>query len=220
MKNLLLILALTLGLGLTSASAQLLNGSFEDGTDPGAYSTVNLVDVNNATITGWTVGGIDYIGTYWQAAAGSRSIDMNGYFETGSVSQTFATTPGLTYQITFSMSGNPDGGPAEKVMSVSATGAAAGTYTYITGTNTKVDMQWAMNSYSFKATSASTTLTFTSLIEGAYGPALDNVAIASVTGQVCHRDFGKPRAKTLTVGVDAIPAHIAHGDTAGPCTIG
>lgn len=217
MKNLILVTAFTLGLGLTSASAQISNGSFEDGDDPGVYSTVLLANTNSTTVAFWNVGGIDYIGSYWQAADGSRSIDMNGYFEAGSVSQAFATTPGYTYQVTFSMSGNPDSGPADKVMSVSATGAASATYTYTIGANTRTDMQWAMNSYSFKATAASTTLTFTSLTEGAWGPALDNVAIASVTGQVCHRDL-KPKTKTLTIGVNAIPAHLAHGDTAGPCS--
>jgi hypothetical protein len=35
--------------------------------------------------------------------------------------------------------------------------------------------------------------------------------------QICHRDFGKPGQKTLSVGPAALAAHLSHGDVAGPC---
>ena len=38
--------------------------------------------------------------------------------------------------------------------------------------------------------------------------------------QICHRNFGRTGGKTLTVGESAVAAHLAHGDTAGPCTNG
>ena len=62
------------------------NGSFESGvafSDP--FITLNATD--STSITGWTVsaGSIDYIGSYWQPADGSRSLDMNG-LSTGAIS--------------------------------------------------------------------------------------------------------------------------------------
>lgn len=54
----------------------------------------------------WTVGlhSVDYIGDYWEALEGERSVDLNGH-RTGEISQTLATTPGITYQVSFDMSG-------------------------------------------------------------------------------------------------------------------
>jgi hypothetical protein len=36
--------------------------------------------------------------------------------------------------------------------------------------------------------------------------------------QVCHAPPGNPaNARTITVSINALPAHLAHGDTEGPC---
>lgn len=159
------------------ASAQVMNGSFEAGDDPGSYSTIIPGDTD---ITGWTVtvGSVDYIGTYWQAAEGARSIDLNGT-EAGAISQTIPTVIGAKYDVTFYISGNPDGGPSLKELAVGATGVAPQNYSYDTAAegNTKADMKWSSRTYSFLATGVSTTLTFESLIDGAFGPALDNISI-------------------------------------------
>lgn len=172
-----LALAILLFGSVGTVSAQVVNGSFETGDDPGIFSTRIPGDTD---IANWTVtaGSIDYIGTYWQAAEGSRSIDMNGT-EAGAISQTIPTVIGATYDVTFYISGNPDGGPALKEMAVGATGAAAQNYSYDTSAegNTKADMKWSPRTYSFLATGASTVLTFESLVAGAYGPALDNITI-------------------------------------------
>jgi hypothetical protein len=40
----------------------------------------------------------------------------------------------------------------------------------------------------------------------------------SMVSQVCHRDNGRRVQKTLTIGGSAVAAHLAHGDTEGPCT--
>jgi choice-of-anchor C domain-containing protein len=156
------------------------NGSFETGTDPGSFLTVNAPDLT--TIADWTVdsGSVDYIGTYWAAADGLRSIDLDGS-AAGSISQTFATDSGATYNVTFAMSGNPDNGPGDKTLEVSATGAASKDYTYtVTGSNSEANMNWAPETYSFVAAAATTTLEFASKTDGAYGPALDNVVITEV----------------------------------------
>src|SRR3989344_4385136 len=170
-------LAVILFAGVQTAFAVGTNGSFETGTDPGAFATLVPGDTD---ITDWTVvsGTLDYIGTYWQASDGTRSIDMNGT-DAGSISQVLTTVVGATYDVSFDISGNPDGGVALKELSVSANGDLAQNYSYDTFVegNTTADMKWASSTYSFVATTTSTTLTFTSLIAGAFGPALDNVLI-------------------------------------------
>jgi choice-of-anchor C domain-containing protein len=162
------------------------NESFETGTDPGSFATLNS---GSNDITPWTVdsGSIDYIGSYWQASDGGRSIDMNG-FVPGSVSQTLSTVAGDTYQVTFDLSGNPESrsdpndpyySPSNKVLAVSATDTSPINFNYDTGfeQNTLANMKWKKYSYSFTATGTSTTLTFASQISGAFGPAVDNIDV-------------------------------------------
>ena len=51
-------------------------------------------------------------------------------------------------------------------------------------------MKWQCRMYTFKATSSSTTLTFTSTTAGAFGPALDQVVVTetAATGANCKDD--------------------------------
>ena len=42
--------------------------------------------------------------------------------------------------------------------------------------------------------------------------------IVSSDTQICHRNMGKTGQKTLTVGAASLAAHLAHGDTEGPCS--
>lgn len=51
----------------------------------------------------------------------------------GTISQTFDTTVNNTYEASFSLSGNPDGGPATKTLTVSATGGLPVDYSFDTG---------------------------------------------------------------------------------------
>lgn len=171
-----LLLCLAFG-SATMFGAVIANGSFESGTDPGAFLSVSPGDTT--TITNWTVGGggVDYIGTYWTAEEGNRSIDLSGT-SAGTLSQTFATTVGQSYLVTFFLAGNPAGGNTVKSVSVDATGGSSQTYTFDTTGASTTNMNWATETYSFTASAASTTLTFTSLENNAFGPALDNVSIA------------------------------------------
>ena len=55
-----------------------------------------------------------------------------------------------------------------------------------------------------------------------YGYTFGNTEIylnttCSFVSQVCHRDNGRRVEKTLTIGGSAVAAHLAHGDTQGPC---
>ena len=111
-----LIVTIFISIAPMPANAGFINGSFELGTDPGSYLTLNGDD--SSAITGWTVVGgtnaIDYIGSYWDASDGYRSLDLNGNPGPGGIEQIVNTICGKTYEITFDMAGNPDGGPTIK----------------------------------------------------------------------------------------------------------
>jgi len=183
-----------------AAFAGVTNGSFETGTgDPGSYTQLNA---GSTVLTGWTIttGSIDWIGTYWPAAAPTKSLDMNGGGP-GAISQVLATTIGKTYVVTFALSANPDGPVAPPyALTVGATGAASQAYTFDRAAygNTRANMMWQSKQYSFKATSATTTLSFASgVTAGAYGPALDNVV---VTENAASSSAGGPGAACKSGG--------------------
>lgn len=184
--------AATLLLGATGASANLIsNGGFEVGTVAGSFSTLNAGSLN---LNNWTIdsGSIDYINNYWQdAGSGSgRSIDLNGLVP-GSISQSFATTAGVLYEVTFSLSGNPDNNhtPAVKALRVSLTGASSASQDFTFDTtnplNSSGNMGWLTKSFTFLGGAGLTTLTFLSLTtdpasQPAFGPALDEVSVNAV----------------------------------------
>ncbi|MDP2328811.1 MAG: choice-of-anchor C family protein [Dehalococcoidia bacterium] len=154
----------------------LSNGSFESGPSVGSFVQVNPGN----TIDGWTVEvAVDYIGTYFAASNGSRSIDMNASPSQGVISQTFATVTGATYDVTFDLSGNPACSRGPKVLRVAATEATPLDVTFDTAleANTLSNMKWRQEIYSFVATGTSTTLSFASQSGSNCGPALDNVAV-------------------------------------------
>lgn len=202
-----------------TTSAQIVNGSFEDNASvPLAFfSEIYVPD----TIPGWKVGGesIDIVGSgYWQASAGNYSVDLTG-FHAGSISQDVPTQTGLTYTVSFDMSGNPEGGDSVKTILVIADGGQEATFTYDISVeqNSLADMGYAAKAYTFIASGPVTTLTFASGTAYVWGPVIDNVAIASVTALVCHRNNGSTARKTLIVGKSAVAAHLAHGDSPGAC---
>ena len=175
--------SLTMALvGVTSAAApDVENGSFETGTNPGVFTQLTAPDSIN--IASWTVssGTVDYIGTYWQAADGVRSIDLNGT-SAGAVRQSITTESGKTYKVSFSLSGNPEGGVGIKTMTADV-GATPIAFSYEVGAlNTRAGMKWAAKSFTFVAAAATTALTFTSTstTAGAFGPALDKVRVELV----------------------------------------
>ena len=173
--------------GASAAFTGLTNGSFEDsGTYADNGSGFQQLDAPNTSIDGWSVdaGSVDWIGTYWPAPDGAMSIDMSGA-DAGTLSQTFDTTIGNTYTVTFLLSGNPAGPPTVKTLEVSATGGTTALFAHDTTGTDLTTMVWAPQTYTFLATSASTTLTFTSTTGGAFGPAIDAVA---VTEDVAEKD--------------------------------
>jgi choice-of-anchor C domain-containing protein len=167
--------------GATLAFTGPTNGSFEGGSYVDNGFGFRQLDAPNTSIDDWSVdaGSVDWISGYWPAPDGSKSIDMSGS-DAGTLSQTFGTTIGNTYTVTFLLSGNPAGLPVVKTLDVSATGAPSGTYSHDTTGSDLGSMVWTPETYSFLATSASTTLSFISTTSGAYGPAIDNVAVTEM----------------------------------------
>lgn len=172
---------LSFGLAAAPASAALsiTNGSFELGPDPGSFTTLNNGDTS---ITGWTVGGlgVDYIGSYWQASDGVRSIDLNGLDQGSIWQQLTGLTIGQNYSILFDMAGNPDGGGSTKVAVVSDAGNQTDVFNFNTAGTTHANMGWVTQQFNFTATSTSALLTFSSAQNNPFGAAIDNVRDAAV----------------------------------------
>jgi choice-of-anchor C domain-containing protein len=126
-------------------------------------------------------GSVDLIGGYWQApTAGGGSVDLDGDHP-GAISQSiFFANPG-NYALTFSLSGNPDGGDHTKTVEASI-GGVIQDFTFVTGGNTGTSMNYVPENVVFTISGVgSQTLLFRSLdASGAYGPVIGNVAINAV----------------------------------------
>jgi choice-of-anchor C domain-containing protein len=161
-------------LSMVANAAPFTNGSFEIGPAAGTFTTLNN---GSTSITGWTVAGsgVDYIGSYWTAQDGSRSLDLSA-LGAGSILQTFDTILNQVYLVNFWLAGNPAGAPPVKSLRVSAAGDQQD-YTFNTTGKATNNMGWVQEQFIFTAASTSTTLSFLSLTSSSYGPALDNVSV-------------------------------------------
>ncbi len=173
----LLLLSAALPVAARATPLTIINGNFATPPVPGGFATYNG---GSTAITGWTVTGnsVDLIGSYWQAPPlGGQSVDLDGN-RPGGLSQMLATVAGDTYTIGFELSGNPDSGPATKILDVTA-GSASRVYDYTIGANTHANMMYVKELFSFTATSGTTLLSFTSQdpSNSAYGPVIGNVAV-------------------------------------------
>ncbi|MBN2133815.1 MAG: choice-of-anchor C family protein [Sedimentisphaerales bacterium] len=170
------------------------NGSFEESTYSSPIGSYVTLYEGSTAITGWTVIGavavasdsVDYIGGYWQASEGNRSLDLNGYYGTGGVEQVISTVAGNTYVVTFDMAGNPDR-QGVKTMEVSA-GTQSALFQFDTTGHSKSNMGWETMTWSFIADAPDTTLRFMSTMtnpnDNAWGPALDNVHVTPIPAAV------------------------------------
>jgi choice-of-anchor C domain-containing protein len=156
----------------------LINGSFETGPTilSGTYRTLGS---GSTSIAGWVVTGssIDYINQTYRPPDGIRSVDLDGAFSTGGIRQTFATTPGAQYTVTFYLSGSYGYPPPVKGVRVTVAGFVQD---YAIPTQpTLADLRWEPFSFVFTATSSSSTLTFTSLSPSgnSWGAFLDHVSV-------------------------------------------
>ena len=183
--NRVLIASLALGICLPLLAAPapkeaknlLVNGSFEEGPETDVYKAL---DEGNKEIKGWIVtrGQIDYIGTHWKSAEGNRSLDLHGSPGIGGVKQSFKTTKGTKYKVTFSLAVNPNNTKNEKSVCVTA-GDEKQTFKASSEGKTEKDMGWETKTWEFAAVGEETTLEIYSIEteDNFAGPALDNVSV-------------------------------------------
>ncbi len=163
------------------ASSIVTDGNFDNPLFAGAFVTVNAgssFGPGNA----WAVtsGSVDLIGAYWQSPSGPTggSVDLDGN-SPGALAQTISAPAG-SYQLTFDLSGNPDGGPSTKTVMVSV-GSASQTYAFDIGGNSHGSMNYLPETLNFTLPSSGGTLTFASLDQGSpYGPVIGNVSVVAV----------------------------------------
>ena len=180
-------LAATLSLGALAAHANLLvNGGFED------IGTASLRGWGGYTygtgyslpMPGWTVtGSVDITltpSTWGPADTGTYALDLNGY-DTGSIAQTFATTIGQKYDVSFAYSRNVAGAPNPATAFVTAGGSTLNISAANDGSfGSSGAMLWKPAGFSFMASALQSTLTFTSTVGGSGGVFLDSVSVTAV----------------------------------------
>src|ERR1700733_9150115 len=166
----------------------IVNGSFESfvvaGTDTNFGTFVRYFSPpDNTDITGWTITGssganpnnVDPVhNPLYPAFSGMQSLDMEGAVgASGVISQSFATTSGKTYNLSFDYANNPDGGSGAMMNAlVSGTSALLNQNVSHTG-STGASMNYVLFSQNFVADSAKTTLQFSALTNSGFGIALD-----------------------------------------------
>jgi hypothetical protein len=194
------------------AAAQnlLTNPSFEDGNftgvNPQSATGATQLNVGATNITGWTTisAELAWIGTgnpyNIVAPDGVRSLDLTGYHDSapyGGVSQSIATQPGATYNLTFLI--GAFGGNTSQI-----TATAGGTVQTLsfTGIPTNTANQWNSVGFNFVASGASTTISLVgaSTTQGIY-LGLDN---ASVTLVQAASTAPEPGSLAL-LGLTALP---------------
>jgi len=175
---------------------QLTNGDFEN-PNLGTFG----FQFDTTVIPGWTViNTVDLTttGCCFPAFSGHQAVDLVGTLSTGGLTQTFATTPGQTYDLTFAYSHNYtasffQGGPF--ITSASASVSVVDSLNNsllsntVTHTNANPLPDYTLFSQTFVADTALTTLTINNLTGGFNGGIyLDDVSVdplvASVPGPI------------------------------------
>ena len=173
--------AALLGLALVPAEAANLiqDGNFNN---PVAGNPFDTITSGNSFGAGnvWHVdsGSVDVIGDYWQTTpGGGHSVDLDG-LAPGSISQGFTAGAGK-YNLSFYLSGNPDGLPSTKEVQVSVGGTTQDFFYTLSGD--KTNMNFALEHLSFTSAGGANTLSFASQdIASPFGPVIGGVNISAV----------------------------------------
>ena len=163
----------------------IVNGSFENGNySPVVNGSYVSLSAGSTNLTGWTIGGV---GIDWhqnsfevqKAFDGQKVVDLNlgggGLSDTGTLSQSLATTIGEPYLLTFYLAGPNSFFPDPRQVRVDIGGAEQ---VFSQAASSNLSLDWGKESLLFNATSTVTTLKFSSVDgSGYWGPFLDNVSV-------------------------------------------
>lgn len=164
-------------------AATIADGGFENPAVPGnAFIRFGT----GSSIGPWRVseGNVDLTGAYfWQTAEGRQSLDLEGS-ESGAIQQQVTTRIGGCYTVTFSLAGNPDGGPTVKrgyarvAQNISGHPSVQRNFVFNTRGKTRTNMGYVPQRFRFRALARSATLTLASTTGGGYGPVIDAVNVS------------------------------------------
>ncbi len=208
MKRLLYVLCL-LAIVSSAATADtnlISNGGFVAPSGTPSFSYKEVTPSSSVQIPGWTVtsGSVDWINTYWQSADGDGyCIDLSGRGN-GAIAQQIVggLEVGGAYELSFWLSGNPDGPPTTKTITLdvtNASGLSQSQFEYVRNGNTKTNMMWQPWTARFVAQEAQIGIAFAGTSGTAYGAALDNVKLQRVVPEPATLlGFGLPM---LMVGI-------------------
>ena len=161
-------------------STLLANGSFES---PSAGAPLTVYHAGDS-IGRWRVAqsSVNLVrSNYSQAADGSQSIDLNGDLPAptnGAIAQTFHTTTGQKYALSFHLAGNPTCTPVVKTMTLKV-GAVTRDFSFDTTGHSNSAMGWRLETVRFTATGDRTTLRLASTTDpnSQCGPQIDSVKV-------------------------------------------
>ncbi len=160
-RSLALTLVAALALVGQAKADQVVDGGFETPSVGGGFQNFTAGQMIDGGFTVRT-GSVDVVAaSFFPAFAGTQSLDLDGS-SPGSITQVLATTAGTSYTFSFEYSNNP-------FVAFGATSPATATFSLggLTGVvshmgATVANMGYMLFTTTFVATSASTTLTFTS----------------------------------------------------------
>jgi choice-of-anchor C domain-containing protein len=165
----------------------IVNGSFENPQPSNGYLTYYA---GSTDIPGWlvTAGSVDVVSVLsWPgpprtAFDGTQWLDLDGT-SAGGIAQSFATTAGQQYNLSFAYANNPLGGPAVASATVSLSDSAGVLFgsSLTHGSTTQSNPNWTVFQTSFVARESSTTIEFTSTDPSTStgGIALDEVSVTA-----------------------------------------
>ena len=188
-----------LGMGVVGAqAADIYTSNFAGGG--GSYATYSA----GQSFDGWQVtsGSVDLIGGYWQAPTGSvGSVDLDGN-SPGAISKDLGVLKQGSYVVSFSLSGNPDGGTNKKSVELDITktnvhGGGSDVFkTFLYNTNkegtAKTNMDYITESFAFSTNgNKDIMLSFISKdASGPYGAVIGDVKVSAVPVPAALPMFG------------------------------
>lgn len=178
-----LALAASAAIATGAQAVTVVNGSFEQGAAI-TGGTDFLSTGDTTSLPGWRVlsSGVDYVdNTLWDAANGSRSVELSGIGSGGVVQRLGGFVVGEKYRLRFKLSVNPFAADGIYRTTVSATGGVAQQISYTkTAANTPTNMLFQLHEYVWVATNTFQNFQFRSLGAGPQGAVLDSVSIGLV----------------------------------------